>query len=178
MRRKALKDTFDNPLQGEQRLHANSARVPGMSLSKPSMLARTGGPSSLMFLLLLMLQIFSFPTSAADAIGHFERYCDGAWFYLSNVDGLPASNKLVLFFRVAPPGLALTQGSWWTQVYAKRCSSDDKCEDATSARMWLDKGASVAKRISGKYEADFNAELLRGQFFAKERKPTQKRVCE
>lgn len=124
-----------------------------------------------------MFQAFPFITFPADASGRFERYCDGAWFYLSNVSGLPASHKLLLFFR-KPTGLPLREEGSWTEVYAKRCSPDGKCKDAISARIWLNEGASVGKRISGKYEVDFNTERLRGQFLAKEQKPTQKRVCE
>jgi hypothetical protein len=135
-----------------------------------------------LILIVLFLQIAPSPLPAADANGRYERYCDGWFFYLSNVDGLPASEKLVLFLRMnCPPCAVYTpEEVWWTNVFAQRCSADGKCkdEDATSSRIWLDKGASEGKRISGKFEVDFDGQLLKGQFVTKEGKPKQVRICE
>ena len=118
--------------------------------------------------------------SADSPSGRFERYCDGVWFFLTKIDGLPASEKVTLFFRMPfPPGAVyLTEESWWWQVYAQVCSAQGQCEDATSAKMWLNKGASSGEIISGKYEIDFHGQHLQAQFAAKRRKPTKTRICE
>jgi hypothetical protein len=57
----------------------------------------------------------------------------------------------------------------WEDVYAERCTSAGKCEVATHARIWLDKGRPTDKSISGKYEVDFGEQHLRGNFLVKYR---------
>jgi len=58
----------------------------------------------------------------------------------------------------------------WEKVYAERCISAGKCEAATHARIWLDKGDPKDKRVSGKYEVDFGGQHRAGKFLAKYRK--------
>jgi len=64
----------------------------------------------------------------------------------------------------------------WEDVYAERWFSDGKCEAATHARIWLDKGDAKDKRVSGKYDVDFGGQHLEGKFLVKYRK--QDWICE
>ena len=77
-------------------------------------------------ILLIVLQGFLFLTLAADAPGRFERYCDGAWFYLSNAGDLPASNKLLLFFRMPMPGISAASSSPKSENPPKRESASKR----------------------------------------------------
>jgi hypothetical protein len=52
-------------------------------------------------------------------------------------------------------------------VYAERCFSAGKCETATHARIWLNKGDPEDKRVSGKYEVDCGGQHLEGKFVVK-----------
>ena len=132
----------------------------------------------------LVLAVFSLSAIpcrmlAADIGGRFERYCDGVWFYLTTAKGPYASKRLELFFHTPfPPGAIFLKEESWSQVSAGLCSGTGKCDDASSARMWLSKGASVGKHISGMYEVDFGGQHFEGRFVAKEQKPTQERICE
>jgi hypothetical protein len=58
----------------------------------------------------------------------------------------------------------------WEHVHSERCSSAAKCEAATHARIWLDKGNVKFKRVSGKYDVDFGGQHLEGTFLVKYRK--------
>lgn len=108
--------------------------------------------------------------AAKDASGWFSPHCDGASFYLSKVDGLSSAQKLTMNMRHY-------NLSWWTyrpqeaweEVYAERCESAGKCDAATRARIWLDKGEPKDKFVSGKYEVDFGKQHLAGKFLVKYR---------
>ena len=65
----------------------------------------------------------------------------------------------------------------WENVFAERCTPERKCESAARARIWLDKGNPNDKRVSGKYEVDFGALHLAGQFHLRYRKD-KKWICE
>jgi hypothetical protein len=133
-------------------------------------------------LIALLLHAVLSPLSAANATGRFERYCDGIWFFLNNVDGLPTSTQLVVFLHMSGPPYGLpTPEETWFDVYVshKGCRADgSKCQPLSQGRLWLNKGASDGKRISGKYELDLDGRHLQGQFVAKERKQTSARICE
>ena len=97
--------------------------------------------------------------------------------FFSKVDGLSSDQKLNLNLRQR-----LTWGTYrpqevWENVYAERCTSGQKCESASQARIWLEKGNPNDKRVSGKYEVDFGALHLAGQFVAKYRKD-KNWICE
>jgi len=64
----------------------------------------------------------------------------------------------------------------WEDVSAERCFSTGKCEAATHARIWLDKGDAKDKHVSGKYDVDFGGQHLEGKFLVKYRK--QDWICE
>ena len=55
-------------------------------------------------------------------------------------------------------------------MHAERCLSARKCEAATHARIWLDKGDPNDKRVSGKYAVEFGGQHLEGRFLFKYRK--------
>jgi hypothetical protein len=105
------------------------------------------------------------------ASGCFSPHCDGASFFLTKVDGLPAGQKLNMNMRHYDL-------SWWVyrpqeiweDVSAERCVSVGKCEAATHARIWLDKVGPNDKRVSGKYDVEFGGEHLEGTFVLKYRK--------
>ncbi len=146
----------------------------------PTPRLHTSIPQLLLPLVLLALLLQVYPSAllaAQNASGWFSPHCDGASFYLSRVDGLPSGQKLNLTMRHY--GL-----SWWNyhpqevwdDVYAERCFSAGKCEAATHARIWLDKGDARDKRVSGKYDVDFGGQHLEGKFLAKYRR--QNWICE
>jgi len=115
----------------------------------------------------------------ADRETHGAPHRDGASFYFSNVDGLSSGQELTLNLR----HYALSWWNYrpqevWEDVYAERCISAGKCEAATHARIWLDKGNPNDKRVSGKYEVDFGGQHLAGQFVVKYRKEKSVWLCE
>ena len=59
-----------------------------------------------------------------------------------------------------------------------RCSVDGKCEDATNAKIWLNKGQGKIKRISGRYTVDFGGQHIEGQFVVNYRKHQNPLICE
>ena len=130
-------------------------------------------------LIVLFLPALLVPASVATATGHFEMYCDGVGIFLDNIDGAPATRKLVLFSGMGfPPGTMggryFGQGKWSNvYVYRDGCVPDGKCENIAQGRIWIDDsdtsetGDTKAKRISGKYEIDLNGKHLEGLFVAK-----------
>jgi hypothetical protein len=62
--------------------------------------------------------------AASDALGRFSPHCDGASFYLSDVDGLPSDEKLILNIR----HYSL---SWWTY---RLCFPREVWEDVYAQR--------------------------------------------
>lgn len=133
-------------------------------------------------LILLTLGLQSYPSTllaAKAASGSFSPHCDGASFYLSKVDGLPSGQQLNLNMRHH----ALSWWNYrpqevWEEVFAERCFSAEKCEVATHARIWLDKGNPNDKHVLGKYDVDFGEEHLEGKFFVKYRKEKTIWLCE
>jgi hypothetical protein len=107
--------------------------------------------------------------AAKDAAGWFSPHCDGASFYLSKVDGLPSKQKLNLNMRQHFSWWNYRPQEVWEDVYAERCSAAGKCEAATHARIWLDKGDPKDKHVSGKYDVDFGGQHLAGNFLVKYR---------
>jgi hypothetical protein len=102
-----------------------------------------------------------------------------ASFYLSKVDGLSSEQQLILNMR----HYALSWWNYrpqevWEDVYAERCLSAGKCQSATHARIWLSKGGSRDKRVSGKYEVDFGGQHLSEKFLVKYRKERAAYICE
>jgi hypothetical protein len=108
--------------------------------------------------------------ATSGASGWYSPHCDGASFYLSTVDGLASDQKLNLNLRQRHTWWSYRPQEIWEDVYAERCTSEGKCEPATQARIWLDKGSPNDRRVSGKYEVDFGAQHLSGRFVTKYRK--------
>jgi hypothetical protein len=109
--------------------------------------------------------------AASNASGRFSPHCDGASFYLSQVDGLSGAQKLILnMSHYALSWWIYRPQEVWEDVHAARCTSAGQCEAATHARIWLDKGKPDDKRVSGKYEVDFGGQHLEGKFLVKYRK--------
>ena len=119
----------------------------------------------------LLLAVFPSASSAHNATGRFEVYCDGVGFFLAKIDGAPAPRKLVLFLYLDfPPGAIYLPEEKWADVfvYRKGCAVDGKCEIIARGKVWLDAEATpAARRISGKYEIDLHGQHLKGQFVAK-----------
>ena len=120
------------------------------------------------------------PPTTSSASGWFTPHCDGAAFHLARVDGLSSDDILNLTLRQEQP---LTWWVYrpeeaWTWLYAERCTPSGQCEEATRARIWLNKCAPDAKRVSGKYGVDFGERHLAGTFRVKYRKEKQLWTCE
>jgi hypothetical protein len=115
--------------------------------------------------------------AANGASGWFSPHCDGASFHLSQIDGLSSNQKLNLNLRQTLTWWQYRPQEVWENIYAERCSSEGKCEPATHARIWLDKGNPYDKHVSGKYEVDLGAQHLTGPFHAKYRKD-KNWICE
>lgn len=132
----------------------------------------------LVFLVVLLQAYPSTLFAAKNAAGWFSPHCDGASFYLSKVDGIPSEQKLNMNMRYSLPWWNYRPQEVWEDVYAERCISAEKCDVATHARIWLDKGNPNDKRISGRYEVDFGGQHLAGQFLVKYRKEKTLWLCE
>ena len=129
--------------------------------------------------LLLSAVAFSCESAApaAQTADQFEVYCDGFAIFLKNVDGAPASGRLVLaslgHYRPAlPGGVELAIRNWTAaSVLPDGCIPDGKCEGTGKGRVWIDKWDdardAIPKRISGKYELELNGKKLEGTFAAK-----------
>jgi hypothetical protein len=118
----------------------------------------------------LLLTVFPTASSGRKATGHFEVYCDGVGFFLAKVDGAPAPGKLFLFLYTGFPGFPYVPKETWKDVYVYRngCIADGKCEALARGKVWLDNEAMPdARRVSGKYEIEFNGQHVRGQFAVK-----------
>jgi hypothetical protein len=130
----------------------------------------------------LLLIVVPTATSAQDATGHFEVYCDGVGFFLANVDGAPGQRKLLLFLRTDFPGIPYVPREEWKDVYVFRdgCAADEKCEVLTHGNVWLDRELTPdSRRVAGKYEIELNGQHIHGQF-ATGRRPSKHltRICE
>jgi hypothetical protein len=122
----------------------------------------------------LLLAVFQTAKSAQNASGHFEVYCDGFGFFLEKVDGAPVPGKVLLFLYTGFPGVQYAYESMqnWSDVivYRNGCIADGGCEILARGKVRLDNEATVdARRVSGKYEIEFNGKHLSGQFAAKRR---------
>ena len=144
----------------------------------PSRAARLAGMSTCQFpriaaclsTAVMLLVVVPKATSAQDATGHFEVYCDGVGFFLARVDGAPAPRKLLLFLHTDFPGIPYVPKEEWKDVYVYRngCAADGKCEVLTHGRVRLDNEfAPSGRRVAGKYEIELNGQHFRGQFAAK-----------
>jgi hypothetical protein len=80
------------------------------------------------------------------------------------------------------PCAFFTPEQMWSDVLVvgEGCSASGtgECESRGFGKIWLDEGATDSKRISGKYEVDFNGKHVKGEFTAKKRKPSATRICE
>jgi hypothetical protein len=131
-------------------------------------------------LVALLFAISPMASPGHNATGQYDIYCDGVGFFLTNIDGVPAPGKLLLFSYMSTPGGTfggryIGQGNWtYAFVYRDGCIPDGKCEKMADGKVWIDEwdtptaGAPVPKRISGKYEIDFMGEHLEGNFAAKQ----------
>lgn len=120
----------------------------------------------------LPVAIFPAASSAQNATGRFEMYCDGVGFFLSKIDDTPAPGKLLLFLYTGFPGIPYVPKEEWkdVSVYRYGCVADGKCAILTRGKLWLDDEATRdARRVSGKYEIELNGQHLRGLFTAKRR---------
>jgi hypothetical protein len=133
-----------------------------------------------LFLIALMVQASLSVALAADATGWVEEDCTSSTFHLTKIDGISIPWEIILRLKCGsyiPLALCLTGTDWW-EVQGMRCSADGKCEDATKARIWLDKEKGKIKHVSGKYVGDFNGQHLEGQFVVNYRKHKQPLICE
>jgi hypothetical protein len=129
-------------------------------------------------LVVLMLHMCAANLSAArSASGRFSPHCDGASFYLLDVDGLSGDEELRLNLRQNLDWSMYRPEEVWADVYAARCPHVGDCESATRARIWLEKTTPKDKHVTGKYEVDFGAMHLTGTFHAKYRKD-KNYICE
>ncbi len=144
------------------------------------MAARTESVVLRFVLLTLVLLPCSTALSASKtASGEFSPHCDGASFYLSNVDGLSPKQKLILkMYHYALPWWVYRPQKVWEDVDGEICGSRGKCESVTHARIWLDKGNASDSHVSGKYEVEFNSKHLAGQFFTKYLEEDERYRCE
>jgi hypothetical protein len=129
-----------------------------------------------------LLAAFPTATSAQNATGRFEVYCDGFGFFLGKVDGAPAPGKLLLFLYTGFPGIRYVPKEKWTDVlvYRNGCIADGKCEIFAHGKVWLDDEATVdTRRVSGRYDIERNGQHLGGRFAAKlHNYSTPVRICE
>jgi hypothetical protein len=87
----------------------------------------------------VLLAVFPAATSARDATGYFEIYCDGVGFFLAKVDGAPTPGKLLLFLYAGFPGIPYVPRETWkdVSVYRNGCIADGKCEVIARGIIWL-----------------------------------------
>ena len=150
---------------------------------------KTSRSQSLAGVAVILMSVLALPAPAVTATGQYEVYCDGVGVFLDKVDSVPASGRLVLFYRVPfPPGTFASyigQGKWRdVYVFPKGCVPDGKCESIAIGKVRIDQWDAEEtedrppKRISGKYEIDLNGKHLEGQFIAaKSRRTHAERVC-
>lgn len=130
----------------------------------------------------LLLVVVPTATSAQNATGHFEVYCDGVGFFLAKIDGAPGPRKLLLFLYTGFPGFTYVPKEEWKDgiVYRNGCAADGKCEVLAHGRVRLDNELIPdSKHVSGKYEIELSGQHLHGQF-ATERRVYRHppRICE
>jgi hypothetical protein len=131
------------------------------------------------FVLMAVLLLLS--SSAFFAAGDrdwFETDCDGATFHFRTLDATSGGQKFV--FRLSLGNLHFIpelMGGNWLDAKGKRCSADGKCEEASQARIWLNRTKGY-KHISGRYELDLGGQHIQGQFAAKYRKHKPMLICE
>jgi hypothetical protein len=128
----------------------------------------------------LLLAIVPTTTSARDASGHFELYCNSIGFFLERVDGAPAPGKLVLYLRTHTRGVRFVPTEQWmdVDVYGDRCPAGGKCEVLANGKIVLNEIASDEKRVSGRYEMELGGKHPHGQFAAEERRYKGREICE
>jgi len=133
----------------------------------------------LVFLALVLQSYSSALLAAKVASGRFSPHSDGASFYLSKVDGLAPGQKLIMTIRhFALPWSSYRPQEIWEDASTEQCSPDGKCESATNARVWLDKGKPNDKHVSGRYDVNFGGQHLEGGFLVKYRKEKPLWLCE
>jgi hypothetical protein len=130
----------------------------------------------------LLLVVVPTATSARDATGHFEVYCDGVGFFLAKVDGAPTPGKLLLFLYTGFPGILYVPKEEWedVSVYRNGCAADGKCEVLTRGKVRLDNEITRdGRHVSGKYEIELSGQHLHGQFATERRRYKHPpRICE
>jgi hypothetical protein len=141
----------------------------------------------------LLLFVFPAAPSTHEASGHFEVYCDSFGFFLAKIDGAPAPGEFFLFLYRTFPGFVeyLPEEEWLEiSVHPKGCPNrldknshlreDVKCDAVGHGRLSLDaKHEPGEKRISGKYDIDFNGQHATGRFVATRREYRDSpRICE
>jgi|SRR5271163_393098 len=132
------------------------------------------------FLIALMVQAIPPASFAADGKGWVEEDCMGSVFHLTKIDGIAISPEIILRLNCGsriPLALCMTEAAPY-EVQGKRCSGDGKCEEATQAKVWLNKGKGKIKSVSGRYIVDFNGQHLEGQFMVSYRKNRTHLICE
>jgi hypothetical protein len=133
------------------------------------------------FLIALTVQAIPLASFAADARGWVEEDCIGSIFHLAKIDGIPITQEIILRLNNCgsgiPLALCMTEANPY-EVQGKRCSGAGKCEEATQAKVWLNKGNGRIRRISGRYTVDFSGQHLEGQFMVNYRKHKKPFICE
>jgi hypothetical protein len=130
--------------------------------------------------LLFVLQLCpSVMLAAKPASGRYTPHCQGAFFFLTKVDGLGSQQTLNLYSFAR--GLSFTWQAAqeaWEDVTAERCTASGSCEQATRAKIWLDRSNPSDKQVSGKYDVTFQGQHLEGKFRVKYLKEKGAWICE
>jgi hypothetical protein len=134
-------------------------------------------------LIALSLQVCPSSLFAADITGWFDTDCSGVTFHIMKIDAVPAGQELVLRLSTGHIPILpflLTGADWW-DVHGERRYGVNELEQATQAKIWLDKPSKNRKhisRISGRYTVDLKGQHLEGRFEVKYRKPKNLIICE
>jgi hypothetical protein len=132
-------------------------------------------------LIALLFQTGALTLLAAPDNGWFEAGCAETTFHILMGDKA-SSEQLVLQLSTGtmPPWVLLPSlaGAEPRDVLAMRCSSDNKCEERTRGKIWLNRVKGKVKRISGRYEVDVGGRHFEGLFTTKIRKAKPPILCE
>jgi hypothetical protein len=114
---------------------------------------------------------------AADAKGWYDPCCDLTTFHLIAVPGQPPNREFIL--RIATGMLHfndyLAGPDWWTAT-GQNCSKAGDCAEVTKARLQFQEMGK--KRVSGRYEIDFEGHHFEGEYKVKYRHKGKPCICE
>jgi hypothetical protein len=114
-----------------------------------------------------VLMMASF-TSAQDAKGWFEEYCDGDTFHLTKFTGQREAGEFRFWLRIPTPGPSFrfypTDSHWFD---AMLCPSDGHCDETAEVKMQFQERRKHV--LLGRYVIDFKEGHREGSFVVKER---------